>query len=93
MKTIQLGIIIFSFMLIIIGLFLVGTNLSQASQTLRGCPPLENGASFAFCENWTAVQTFASGVIITIVGISLIVIASKKDSFEHNRTDYQFKNP
>jgi len=39
------------------------------------------GASTAFCQNWAAIQTFASGVIIVIVGVVLIVIASKKGPF------------
>ncbi|MBI3639054.1 MAG: hypothetical protein HY223_01940 [Thaumarchaeota archaeon] len=55
--------------------------MSQASQTLRGCPPMENGAPFAFCQNWAAVQTFVSGIIIAIVGVALIVIARKKGQF------------
>ena len=68
-------------MLVVIGLFLVASDLSQASQTLRDCPPMENSASYVFCENWAAVQTFGSGVIIAIAGVALIVISSKRGQF------------
>ncbi|MDE1770838.1 MAG: hypothetical protein KGH87_01000 [Thaumarchaeota archaeon] len=59
--------------------------MSQASQTLlSGYPPMPMGASSAFCQNGAAVQTFASGVIIVIVGVALIVISSKKGNFEQS---------
>jgi len=79
MKTLHLSIIAIA--LVVMGLFLVTSNLPQAFQTLSGCPPMEMGASYAFCENWAAVQTFASGMIIMIARVALIVIARKKGQF------------
>ncbi|MDE1872035.1 MAG: hypothetical protein KGH99_00990 [Thaumarchaeota archaeon] len=49
MKTLPLTII--SILVVVTGLFLVVSNLSQASQTLSGCPPMPMVDSFAFCEN------------------------------------------